>query len=240
MHAIVGHDAALVRETITLAFSEWDSDQAAWEAFDCNGLIDSSIERATGSEVVATARALCENHYGEESTLILAGHVAGTNEDGVAWVRELHDQLTPLTLAPLINEMLWAASRAGLVDIVAACLKNNANPVANVTGYWPSKSDCALLDAGRLGRRAVVEEIVRACVDKVPPLPLDWVLFAAAGTGCLEIAINAIDDGANPDLTFRDSDVGCSEIAEENGHEHMVMLLRNVKRRGRNRERFDS
>ncbi len=134
----------------------------------------------------------------------------------------------PRYAPPRVDRMLWAASRAGLLDTVTACLEADAQPANDMSGAH--SYDCALLDAGRLGRRAVVKRIVRLCADDKPPLPPDWVLFAAAGAGILEVAIDAIDDGANADIRFYEESPG--QIAKDNGHETMVKLLRNVQRRG--------
>jgi hypothetical protein len=64
----------------------------------------------------------------------------------------------------------------------------------------------------------------------MPPLDPDWVLFAASCVGAVELAIEALDDGADPDFCIQDRGECCKTIAAERGHASIVALFRVVKK----------
>jgi hypothetical protein len=228
--AVFSSDPDLVRDNVGAAIAEWGSEEASDELFD----ITCDYENEAGPDVVSTMRALCCHPiFNFSEKLQHAGHVAGNNDDGAAWVREL---CAAPEAAPLVDVALWAASRAGLVDVVRACLARGGDPLATVTG-WSLSNDFALVDAGRCGRRTVVEEIARwdsargkRGEDGVVRIRADFLLFAAAGVGAVELAIDALHDGADADFCFDHSDETPKMLAEERGHATMTKLLRITSR----------
>ena len=212
--AIANSDAALVSQTVDSGFVEL-GDWARGVLVD-DGLLSECIERETGPEIAATARALFAHpFFSYREKIVMAGHVASNNKEGIAWVREL--SVLP-EAATNVDELLWAASCAGLVDIVNSCLNRDGDPNIDPMDWDPS--DCAIMKAACTGRREVV--VVLAQRDDID---LDWALVAAACIGSLALCTYLLNKNADAGWVSDDSEESAVQYSIEKGYVEILRLL---------------
>ena len=221
--AITMHDAELVSQTVTAGFAAWGNANAADDELYGNGLLSDYLEQETGSEIVATARALFEHPYFTyRDKIVMAGNVASKNEGGIAWVHELSLSLEAVWN---IDELLWAASCAGLVDLVKVCLDHNGDPNIDPTdGLAPD--DCAIMMAARSGRNDVVVMLAER-----DDIDLNWTLVAAAIIGLLDLCTELLDQHEDPCWVSEDGDLAFHYFIEKGYAEILRLLLEHRRAR---------
>ena len=219
--AVMNSDAALVSQNVDAGFTAWGEDGIAGWGEDglagvCGLLLD-YVEQETGPEIVPTARALFAHPFFDfRGTLVMAGNVARNNAEGIVWVREL--SVSPEAAAN-VDELLWAACCAGLVDVVQACLERGGDPNIDASGWHPPSSS-AIIMAARSGRRDVVEILAQR-----KDIDLDWALVAAARIGSLDLCTYLLGQSADPSWFCQVSNESAVEYSIDEGSIEILHLL---------------
>ena len=215
--AVMNADVALVSQTVDAGFAAWGGDEDKITDALYMGLFNDYIEQETDPEVVATARALFAHpHFSFHDRVVMAGHVARNNEEGIAWVRDL--SVSP-DAAANIDDLLWAACCAGLVDIVNSCLFRGGDPNIDAMGEEPS-SNCAIMMAARDDKKDIV--MILAQHDAIN---VDWALLAVSCICSVELATNLINRGADPMVYVGNTDESALRFSIEKGHVKLFRLL---------------
>ena len=223
--AIKDSDAALVSQTVNEGFIAWGDDGAGVVLY--NGLLSDYIEQETGPEIAATARALYSHPFFTfRETIMMAGHVASNNEEGIAWVREL--SVSPEAAAHA-DELLWAGSCAGLVDVVFECLYRDGDPNFHDLDWGP---DCAIMMAARGGWDGVVVMLAQR-----EDIDVNWALVAAACIGSLDLCTELINRGADAGWVSGESSESAFQFSiNKNNFEILRLLLQHESARQLARE----